>query len=687
GSVRGQAQDGRPVADAGSARYAADDPVVLDGTRSYDPDNSGTLSYAWEQIDGPPVIIIDASTPTPTIAGSMALTPGRDPKPKPAGFVQTDEIQECEFELVVTDGESASLPDSVKVVIVPDSGANELMLESDSFDPDKPTCTYFGGGDCVMGSGRLGYVSWIERANILSFIRYEPDPDHTPYTFELPTYYRCGDMIVVYLSSVAPNYRQPIQTLGWSTGGQPAIDVGIHLNLAYADARYAVNRVTLLDARACRDYSGSIPQFLDSSVDGEQCWIDNYRGGTDGPFPSWPSFYPNVLRVGSSLSHGGVLRWYADSLTDSDMNEFNHGIVGGAYWSVLGPGRNLQLASTPAVETYSFKWLGSESSGYMDFYDESNHPGRLPEPVTLVGPLNDAVVDANGAIFSCEESDNAVGYQLLFGSNPNRVLDYLIISDTPYPPVGTINEFPFEQTWWTIKAYDTFGSTIHADPRCINAEVVSPPPTFPHVLYIHKNDIEAAEGFRSLLTRYGCATTLIALSEAVTVASDSHDLIIVGNDTGLSNSWGDADSVAAIEASGKPVLGIGEGGYAFFGQLGLSIGWPNGGHGDRNSISVIDSNSPLFKMPHVIDVPEDLLLRLYTETDHVGLYLWPVPETVTALGGEVDNPGYYPLALEHDRYLFWGFSASAENMTEVGKALFINVVVRAANAAWAAKAN
>ena len=64
-----------------------------------------------------------------------------------------------------------------------------------------------------------------------------------------------------------------------------------------------------------------------------------------------------------------------------------------------------------------------------------------------------------------------------------------------------------------------------------------------------------------------------------------------------------------------------------------------------------------------------------------------MPETATALGGEVDNLGYYPLALEHDRYVIWGFSASAENMTEVGKYLFINMVVRTANAAWATGAN
>ncbi len=64
-----------PIADAGLSRYAAQDPVVLDGTDSFDPDNSGLLSYTWRQIAGPSVVIIDTNTATPTISG----------------FVQTDE--------------------------------------------------------------------------------------------------------------------------------------------------------------------------------------------------------------------------------------------------------------------------------------------------------------------------------------------------------------------------------------------------------------------------------------------------------------------------------------------------------------------------------------------------------------------------------------------------------------------
>jgi hypothetical protein len=206
--------------------------------------------------------------------------------------------------------------------------------------------------------------------------------------------------------------------------------------------------------------------------------------------------------------------------------------------------------------------------------------------------------------------------------------------------------------------------------------------SLPSVAYIHSSNLEAAESYKSLLIGYGCSTTLVGIGEITSSALDSYDLIITGDDTGSMSHWGDAESVEAIESSGKPVIGLGEGGYAFFGQLGLSAGWPNGVHNSYNSIEVIDPNNSLFSTPYPIDIPKDRILELYGETDSVDIYLYPVPETVTAIGGEADNPGYYPLAFEHNRYLFWGFSALPQSMTEVGKRLFVNVVIWVANAGW-----
>lgn len=463
--VKSTAQNIPPIADAGLSRYAAHDPVVLDGTGSYDPDSSNPLAYSWQQIAGPSVVITDANTATSTISG----------------FVQTDAIQECEFELVVGDGELTSLPDTVTVIIVPYFGGDRFELLNDAFDPLKPTLIYYGGGNCRYGTVMhslcpIACSKWLSRANVITYPNgYSPDIGYEG----TPTYYHLGDMIIVYLSSVAPNYKQPIQTIGWSTGGQPAIDVGIRLNQVYQDARYAVNRVTHLDAdcrkAACRggggrweEYTQAVESYLNSSVNGEPCWVEHYWG--DLGREQIPQ--ANILAVYlSGFNHPEVRAWYGNSINVTDTNRFNHGLVAGAYLSVVGPGRNLQLTKQSSI--HYFRWNGTNTSGSMDFVNEKLYPGRLPEPVTLVGPVD--VGESNGALLTCEESENAVGYQLLFGSDPYRVMDYNIISDTPALPNEVITTLPFEETWWTVKVYDQYGSTIYADPIYIDASMLSFP--------------------------------------------------------------------------------------------------------------------------------------------------------------------------------------------------------------------
>lgn len=442
-----------PIADASLSRYAATAPIQLDGSGSYDPDGSGPLTYAWTQISGPPVVISDGDTPAPTIRG----------------FVQTDEIQKCEFELIVDDDMLISLPDTVSIIIIPAyNGSSKLQEENPPFDAGKPTVVYFGGGNCISGGSFWGSAKWYEKTNVLSFSSYEPDPEYEQWR----TYYHIGDLLILYLSSVTTDYNQPIQTIGWSTGGQPAIDAAIRINTMYQDARYAVNRVTHLDTD-CRylDQSKELylevaELFLNSSLDGELCWLDVYYG------PDLGETLPNVLQGCLGLGHDAVKDWYRNSLTSNDTNLFNNGVVGGAYWSVVGPGKNLQLASHSNVFFY-LDWDGNTTKGRMQLYNETKYPARLPEPVTLIEP--NFVEDSNGVILTCEESENAIGYELLLDTNPYRVMDYNIISDTPVPP-NDIVMLPFEEGWWTVRARDQYGSTIYADPKKISTIACNPDP-------------------------------------------------------------------------------------------------------------------------------------------------------------------------------------------------------------------
>lgn len=427
-----------PVADAGSSRYAAAAPVVLDGTGSFDPDGYGELTYQWRQISGPSVDITGGTTARPTISG----------------FTQTSVIQRCKFELTVSDGDLVSEPDTVEVIVVPGFGNKYLVQTNPPFDPKKPTIVAFGGGDCITGGGMAfsNPADWYAKANFLTVSSYGPP------------YYQCGDALIVYLSSVAPDYTQPIQTIGFSAGNMPAIDVAIRVNETYADARFAVNRVSLLDA-ACRDFAKDIAKFLASSVDGEPCWIDNY-------FATLARFYPGTLNIrflAPPAIHSTPLDWYQQSpepfyWPDGDIH--NNGVTAGYYLSVAGPGKNLRLAADP--NNYYFQW--DPQTNYIRFYDESQYPGRIPQAPTLVGPEDGDIVEANGAVLSCESNENAVGYQLLFGAAPHR-LNYLV-SDTPSPPQQVITAFPFQTTYWTIRIRDKYGSTIYADPIRIEADIV-----------------------------------------------------------------------------------------------------------------------------------------------------------------------------------------------------------------------
>ena len=454
-----------PVADAGPDRYA-EGRIVFDGTASYDPEGYGVFTYHWEQISGPTANIIDFNTPTPTIYPSY-----------------TDEIRFCEFALVVSDGHLASEPDIVGITIVPFfSGYNTLEQVNPPFDPNKPTILGFGGGyDCGHGvKYNFSYKTsfWYEKANIMT----------TTDDWYGNRYQNYGDMLIVFLSSQAPDYKQPIQTIGFSAGNGLAIDVANYINLTYADARYAVNHVTLLDA-ACGDYPARVSTFLGSSVGGEPCLVDNYMA-THGPFcpgalnvrfPTVPPDRPWDEWWG--VYHAVPRRWYEKSSDQAGWvngDIFNGGVTAGAYVSVAGPAKNLQLA--PGSSKYYFKWSGEEpddeSDGVPDtllFFDESSYPGRLPEPVTLIGPGDGDTVDANGAVFSCEVSENTVGYELLFGRDPYSVSRYMLICETASPPNEVITEFPFEKTYWTIKVRDQYGSTIYADPICIRPEHITPP--------------------------------------------------------------------------------------------------------------------------------------------------------------------------------------------------------------------
>jgi len=425
-----------PVANAGPARYIAAGSVSLDGTGSYDPDGVGTLTYRWRQVFGPVITFTGTNTAKPVVT-----------------VVARTFVQRCVFELVVSDGNLTSAPSNVTVTIVPNYGNNVLRLTNPPFDPAKPTILAFGGGNCNTGNGMTFGGVWAQQANWITVDAYGP------------AYAKYGDMLMVYLSGVAPDYKRPIQTMGFSTGNLPAMEAAWYANTTYRDARYAVNRVALLDA-VCSHLATRVSQFHANPIAGEQCWVDNYISNDPG-FSRQPVI-PGALNVVCSpaRAHAYPVNRYASS----SLSYTNGGLTAFGYLSLIGSGKNYQLNTTS--QKYYFSINSAES---IVHFNQSLYPGKVLAPVLLKGPADGDMITTNGAAFGCEPVQNAVRYQLLFGFDPDRVMDFSVVSDTTNPPSHTISQLPYEHTWWTVRAYDQFGSTIYADPQLIKLPENRPP--------------------------------------------------------------------------------------------------------------------------------------------------------------------------------------------------------------------
>lgn len=429
-----------PIADAGLPRYTDDRDVHLDGTSSVNPNSSEPLVYAWKQLGttifGSPVKMGGEDTATPTL--SVIKRPSTH--------------QTLTFELTVSCGELTSAPSTVDVHLVPQRGNRPLSLENETFDPEKPTIVAFGGGNCDSG-GQLSLGDhWHPHANLISgtFTR------DSKSSSDAPTYIGYGDQLIVMLSELAPHYSQPIQVIGFSTGNMPAFDVALQFNTLYKDPRFGINRITMLDS-ACRDFQPNIEELLAEPCVGDLFWIDNYYSAfgrlRDGvyniEFPNPPAIHDTP---------GG---WYPRSWTFESAEDST--VLGGAYFSLAGPGRHHQLNTNNA--SYALGWESTVSSQFPLEELALLSPAALPAPVVPIGPEDGTLIGPEGVVISCEPTERAVRYQVVIGPEPDLVT--AVISESPSPTSEKLIALPYPETYWSVRALDVNGSYAFSPPRLL----------------------------------------------------------------------------------------------------------------------------------------------------------------------------------------------------------------------------
>ena len=206
------------------------------------------------------------------------------------------------------------------------------------------------------------------------------------------------------------------------------------------------------------------------------------------------------------------------------------------------------------------------------------------------------------------------------------------------------------------------------------------------VAYVFTSDTAAAKSFNNLLTRHGMAVSLIQVDEILKIDFRQFALTIVANDTGNQATWGTAAGQVAQIAKNSKVLGMGEGGYAFFGQVenssgkpGLTIGYPNGILNSAFAIYPVDPNLAFFRTAYNTGAAGGVPLQIYTDNvPNVAISTRILGVNVLPNGYEDPNGNFSTLVSEGCNHL-WGFTADPAKMTANGRNLLINAVQQAMN--------
>jgi hypothetical protein len=192
-------------------------------------------------------------------------------------------------------------------------------------------------------------------------------------------------------------------------------------------------------------------------------------------------------------------------------------------------------------------------------------------------------------------------------------------------------------------------------------------------VYIYRDNLALAQQYEQFLETQDFEVNIIAMGAIAATNFDAYRLILVGPDTGSGGTWGDAagNQAQALEDSAKPVLGLGAGGYAFFGKLGYPIGYGKGWSASGTSVYAMDTDHQAW---NEISVPASRIVQLYTSNSAFTAIHYPDPISgVTGIGRQTNSDVHYPIIQKDTKYILWGFNAGPQAMTPTGRQVFVNV--------------
>jgi len=194
-------------------------------------------------------------------------------------------------------------------------------------------------------------------------------------------------------------------------------------------------------------------------------------------------------------------------------------------------------------------------------------------------------------------------------------------------------------------------------------------------LYIYNTDSTMAQQYKHLLDAHDFDFDIIKMNSILSANYSNYKLILIGPDTGSGSTWGDAAGTQAqkLEDTGLPIVGIGKGGYAFFGKLGYPIGYGKGWSGSGRDVYAANVDDSVWNKVYDINIPGSRIVQLYSSNSGFTAIHYPNPISgILGLGRQSNDTTHYQIIEKDVQYILWGFNDGPLAMTDTGRKVFVN---------------
>lgn len=182
-----------------------------------------------------------------------------------------------------------------------------------------------------------------------------------------------------------------------------------------------------------------------------------------------------------------------------------------------------------------------------------------------------------------------------------------------------------------------------------------------------------ANEFKTLLEANSFTVTLINMTDVASTSFSSYSVIIIGPHTDLGYTWGTVAQCAAVDNSGKSVLGLHRGGLAYFANISLYLSNGNSMGGTGTELNVTYPSHRIFQIPYPLTTDDHMQICSSAVSMRGILDAMSAPDVV-CFGQLEGYPEYTTLAIEKNKYIYWGFPDGPSSWTMNGTQLFVNVV-------------